>query len=157
MRDISPGRFWKAVWLAGLPADERARGWVSALTDSELSELIQDGTDHPERLLAVFRDQETRGSTADSLSQLLYFDTRLTLADQLLMIAKQFGLWSSTALSVRNWHSARKPRSLPASDVKAQVTAAAELHARLSSVARSGPVTPSLFRFFCVVCELQHP
>lgn len=85
LRGIPSSRFWKGIWLAGLPADERARGWVSAFTDSELLELMLSGNGRREQLMAVFRQLEAASSATDPLAQLLYFDTRLTLADQLLM------------------------------------------------------------------------
>ncbi len=100
LRGRPSSRFWKGVWLAGLPAAERARGWVSAFTDHELLELTENNDGHMERLVAVFRELEAQGSATDPLGQLLYFDTRLTLADQLLMKVDKMSM--ASALEARS-------------------------------------------------------
>ena len=81
-------RFWKGVWIAGLPSAERHRGWYATYTDVELARLLRrelrDGARNG-ALTAPFRTLQARVEDRDPLDQLLYVDSKLTLADQLLM------------------------------------------------------------------------
>ncbi len=85
---LGSARFWKGVWIAGLPVAERHRGWYATYTDAELERLLG-----PEMrrhgvngyLSKPFRDLQARVDGRDLLDQLLYVDSKMMLADQLLM------------------------------------------------------------------------
>ncbi len=85
---VGSARFWKGVWIAGLPAAERHRGWYATYTDVELARLLRpelrEGASNGS-LTTPFRTLQARVRGRDSLDQLLYVDSKLMLADQLLM------------------------------------------------------------------------
>ena len=81
-------RLSKALWLAGLPAGKRVRGWTSAFTDKELSVLVRSGVTDESRAACFdssIEEWETRNGPVDAVTRLLYFDAVSGLADQLLM------------------------------------------------------------------------
>ena len=85
---LGKARFWKAAWIAGLPTAERHRGWVAATTDSELERLLHPDLRagaHNGSLTAPFLAASAKVSDRHLLDQLLYVDSKLSLADQLLM------------------------------------------------------------------------
>ena len=85
---LGAAKFWKGVWIAGLPLEERHRGWFATYTDLELERLLRPETREACRngsLSAPFRALHARISDRDLLDQLLYVDSKLSLADQLLM------------------------------------------------------------------------
>ncbi len=93
---LGSARFWKGVWIAGLPVAERHRGWYATYTDHELERLLGpelrhgvNGSVPPEAgkrdLSGPFRALQGKVSERDLLDQLLYVDSKMMLADQLLM------------------------------------------------------------------------
>ncbi len=80
-------RFWKGVWIAGLPSLERHRGWYAAYTDVEIERLLRPEMRRAgrESLSDPFRALQARVRERDPLDQLLYVDSKMMLADQLLM------------------------------------------------------------------------
>ncbi len=81
-------RWWKALWLAGLPATQLSRAWLSAFTEAELRRLYNpefaraDCNGHQD---AAFAPYEEEARELDPVAQAMYLDTKLHLADQLLM------------------------------------------------------------------------
>lgn len=81
-------RLWKGIWIASLPPSERSRGWLSVFTDIEKQQLCRpefqaelNGTlPH-----AAFASYQSGVSELDFLTQAMYIDSKLQLADQLLM------------------------------------------------------------------------
>ena len=85
---LGAAKFWKGVWIAGLPVEERHRGWYATYTDRELERLLRPETREACRngsLSAPFRALYSKMGDRDLLDQLLYVDSKLSLADQLLM------------------------------------------------------------------------
>ncbi len=85
---LGSARFWKGVWIAGLPVEERHRGWYATYTDSEIARLLRPSIREAGlngSLAAPFRALQARVRGRDPLDQLLYVDSKLSLADQLLM------------------------------------------------------------------------
>ncbi len=99
---LGSARFWKGVWIAGLPLPERHRGWYATYTDVELERLLgsrgirapgessrgiraQEESSNGRSLAAPFRALQARVRERDLLDQLLYVDSKMMLADQLLM------------------------------------------------------------------------
>ncbi len=85
---LGSARFWKGVWIAGLPSLERHRGWYATYTDVELERLLGPAmrrVDHDGSLSEPFRALQAKVSERDLLDQLLYVDSKMMLADQLLM------------------------------------------------------------------------
>ena len=85
---LGSAQFWKGVWIAGLPVAERHRGWYATYTDAELRRLLAPAmrrADFNGSLTAPFRAFQARVAARDPLDQLLYVDSKLMLADQLLM------------------------------------------------------------------------
>lgn len=85
---LGSARFWKGVWIAGLAVEERHRGWYATYTDHELERLLgpemrRQGVNGA--LSQPFRDLQGKVSGRDLLDQLLYVDSKMMLADQLLM------------------------------------------------------------------------
>lgn len=95
---LVPPKLWKGLWLAGLPAEERARGWSAAFTDRELAPLLRPETAAAATLGAVIEPLhrlQARVAHRDPLTQLLYVDAFSGLADQLLMKVDKMGMAAS--------------------------------------------------------------
>ena len=57
---VGSARFWKGVWIAGLPIAERHRGWYATYTDHELRRLLGGE-------MRGVGDQELRGEVVGPL------------------------------------------------------------------------------------------
>ena len=81
---LGSARFWKGVWIAALPREERHRGWYATYTDRELDRLLGGEVRAASlngSLAAPFRQLYRRVREHDPLSQVLYVDHKLSLAD----------------------------------------------------------------------------
>ncbi|HVQ26513.1 MAG TPA: asparagine synthase C-terminal domain-containing protein, partial [Planctomycetota bacterium] len=85
---VGSPRWWKALWIAGLPPEERSRGWLSAFTDAGIERLLAPRI----RMLSAngegrepFASLQGRAAARDAVAQLMYVDSQLSLADHLLM------------------------------------------------------------------------
>ena len=91
-------RFWKGIWIAGLSPEERPRGWLSIFTDSEKKRLchreFRDVLSN-EFTEAVFSMYQERVRDLDYLTQSMYIDSKLQLADQFLMKVDKMSMASS--------------------------------------------------------------
>lgn len=82
-------RVRKGLWIAGLPRGQRPRGWLTTFPDDEKHALCRP--DFRARLLRngvngeAFAAVSQEGEGLDDLSRCLYVDSKLQLADQLLM------------------------------------------------------------------------
>lgn len=95
---LVPPKLWKGLWLSGMPAAERARGWSAAFTDRELAPLLRPETAAAATLATVIgplRQLQERVAHRDPLAQLLYVDAFSGLADQLLMKVDKMGMAAS--------------------------------------------------------------
>ncbi len=85
---VGSARFWKGLWIAGLPLEERLRGWFAIYTDLELTGLLRPElheASHGGALAQPFRNLHAKMGDRDLLDQLLYVDSKFNLAEQLLM------------------------------------------------------------------------
>ena len=87
VRSLGPRRLWKAVWIAGLPREERTRGLVSVFTDGEVKRLLSASISATNGHYTVdeFRALQAQVRGLDCVSQALYVDAKSQLAEQLLM------------------------------------------------------------------------
>ena len=92
---VGPRRIQKALWLASLPGQDRVRGLITPFTDRDLSRLTIEGVDGSRLGGIVEQTLGTRRDSTDPLSQLLYFDAKTTLADQLLMKVDKMSMAAS--------------------------------------------------------------
>lgn len=95
---LLPARLGKALWLAGIPPEERYRGWTAAFTDTELRRLLhpQARRQSPLETLSVpLAALHERVRDHDALARLLYVDSRNVLADQLLLKVDKMGMAAS--------------------------------------------------------------
>jgi asparagine synthase (glutamine-hydrolysing) len=80
-------RWWKGIWIAGRPWQQRGRDWLSAFTDAELRRLYAPAfrTAVNGHRADTFHEYEARAAGLDPVGQAMYLDAKLHLADQLLM------------------------------------------------------------------------
>ena len=91
-------RLWKGLWIAGLAPEERPRGWLSIFTDYEKQLLCR--REFLEKLMEtttknVFAEYHECVRGHDSIAQSMYIDSKLQLADQLLMKVDKASMASS--------------------------------------------------------------
>jgi len=82
---LTPARLWKGLWLMGLGPYDRVDAWWSAFTDRELTRLLRSEYRDVPRENAVEPDTASVPGLHDELAELLYHDTEVPLAEQLLM------------------------------------------------------------------------
>jgi len=98
LQPLAPNLPWKGLWIAGLPAGEQTRGWLSVFTDVEIERLMRRGLqrqDGDSTLVREFRALQMRAGERDPVSQLMYVDSRSSLADELLMKVDKMTMASS--------------------------------------------------------------
>ena len=98
LRPLAPNLPWKGIWIAGLPRGERTRGWLSVFTDVEVERLLRPELrqrDADAAVIDAFRALQSRAGDCDPVSQLLYVDSRSSLADELLMKVDKMTMASS--------------------------------------------------------------
>ncbi len=85
---VANRRLRKGLWIAGLPPEERPRGWLTTFPDEEKAALCRREFRQAvngrvrEDSYAFFME---RADALDDLTRSMYVDSKLQLADQLLM------------------------------------------------------------------------
>ena len=82
-----PRRLWKAVWLASLGDEHRLRGWLSTFSAPEIDRLLRepDGNGTAAVYGRILRGVPSGSDPETFARRLMYLDSRLSLAEGLLM------------------------------------------------------------------------